>query len=440
MTAVVLTSGTSWTVPAGCYSADRIMCLGAGGSGARVNAVYGGGGGGGAYAEILNFATTPGNSINIQIGVAGGTTGSGTSPTANTWFQDGSTCVAAGGSSTTTATGGAGGTTANSVGTNKFAGGAGGSTGGASPSGGGGGAAGPNGAGGAGSHGTSGAGDNGTGGAAVNAAPNGANGLPGSEWPGGSGVGSGSGSGGNSTSTDSSTVAGNYGAGGGGHVSTDGTGTDVAAGGVIVILYTPRVPMYWAIDDHIPIMPRPFDWAMRQAQVTSGVVIPFIYAIAVTPKFWFPMANATAPPNYPGLTEIDRRRLQSTMTSMGVMGLKRHVILYLIPNYFGVLEIELVLVFNQIINIINSNFYGFGIPNNLLIPYFTSIPKGELSNAFNAFIVSFNKIIANLTSDKTKLLQLFTGVESPELTLATNTMVNEFNNFLLTYFITNNLA
>src|SRR5208283_827449 len=112
MTALVLTSGTAWIVPADWNSASNyVVCIGAGGS--TSSSGYGGGGGG-ACAYTINMVLEPGALVPIQIGAGGGTTGSGFGPTANTWFYTvASYVLAAGGASTTGGnTGGAAGSTA----------------------------------------------------------------------------------------------------------------------------------------------------------------------------------------------------------------------------------------------------------------------------------------------------------------------------------------
>src|SRR5262249_24980761 len=84
---VVLTSGTTWTVPADWTNSNNtVESYGAGGGGGGVggfngNSYAGGGGGGaGAYSKISNFSSTPGTSINIRVG-AGGAGG-----TPDNWF------------------------------------------------------------------------------------------------------------------------------------------------------------------------------------------------------------------------------------------------------------------------------------------------------------------------------------------------------------------
>ena len=63
---VVLTSGTSWTVPADFTAVNNIYCIGGGGGSTSTS-----GAGGGAFATIANVALTPGAAIPITIGVGG---------------------------------------------------------------------------------------------------------------------------------------------------------------------------------------------------------------------------------------------------------------------------------------------------------------------------------------------------------------------------------
>lgn len=73
MTTIVLTSGTSWVVPADCVDA-KIECIGPGANGLTGGAAGGAGGaggGGGAYARKNSVALTPGASIPIVIGTTG---------------------------------------------------------------------------------------------------------------------------------------------------------------------------------------------------------------------------------------------------------------------------------------------------------------------------------------------------------------------------------
>jgi len=76
---VFLTSGSSWTVPAGVTSA-QVDCIGGGGDGAVYNA-----GGGGAWSRHPSLTLTPGGVINYHVGIPGNT---------NTWF-DGTTFASA---------------------------------------------------------------------------------------------------------------------------------------------------------------------------------------------------------------------------------------------------------------------------------------------------------------------------------------------------------
>jgi hypothetical protein len=225
---IFLSSGSSWTVPADWNSSDNtIEAIGAGGDG-TYDAYWGNAysGGGGAYAKVTNLSLTPGGSVSYRIGAHGGSTGSGTSPTANTWFKDGSTLVAAGG-----ATDGNGGTTGNSVGSTKYAGGNPGA--GCSWTDGYGNYWNPGGAGGA--AGLHGAGNNG--GPADCAIFI----LPGNGGSGDAGYG-GSGDGGNGTEWDAS-----HGSGGGGNCNSNPNGglygggacASSGANGLIVITYTP---------------------------------------------------------------------------------------------------------------------------------------------------------------------------------------------------------
>lgn len=235
---VFLTSGTSWTVPGDWNnSSNTIEAIGAGGNGYGYILCNAGGGGGGAYALTTN--TTLSGTVSYQVGTAGGTTGSGTSPTANTWFKDGSTLVAAGGATPSGLTsGGTGGTTANSVGTTLYQGGTGGSSQNNVGNGGGGGAGGTHAAGNNGNNagGAGGQGDGTYGGAGGSA---GNPGSSGTEWD--ATHGSGGGGGPSSGCSAAGQIGGQYGAGGGGGTSGSG-GAGVS--GVIVITYSPSSSYY----------------------------------------------------------------------------------------------------------------------------------------------------------------------------------------------------
>jgi hypothetical protein len=134
---VILTSGTSWTVPNTWNSSNNtVSCIG-GGGGARL-----GGGGGGARVINTNISLTPGANISYTIG-AGGT--GRTTPTAggNTTFNSSAMIAVGGGpASSANVNGGFGGTAAASTGTTKYSGGNGGAGNASSENGGGGGGAG----------------------------------------------------------------------------------------------------------------------------------------------------------------------------------------------------------------------------------------------------------------------------------------------------------
>ena len=70
MAVILLTSGTSWTVPSDCTSAVVECYGGGGGGGSGTNSYYPGGGGGGAYSSAT-VATTPGASISYAVGGGG---------------------------------------------------------------------------------------------------------------------------------------------------------------------------------------------------------------------------------------------------------------------------------------------------------------------------------------------------------------------------------
>jgi len=115
--AYVITSGTSWTAPAGFNAANNfIYLIGAGGGGAgsaHATTIYragGAGGGGGAYTRLTNAPLTPSTSYTIAIG-AGGTSGIGNTGTtaASGGGAGGQTTLTIGGT-TYRANGGSGGT------------------------------------------------------------------------------------------------------------------------------------------------------------------------------------------------------------------------------------------------------------------------------------------------------------------------------------------
>ena len=228
-TVIILTSGTSWTVPSNWNSSNNsIEVIGGGGGHNQFS------GGGAAYAKITNLTLTPGNSVSYQVAVPqsgfSGITGQ------DTWFNGtGATCA----SQSVCAKGGAGngygagGSAASSIGSTTYSGGNGASY--PTVYGGGGGAAGPHGAGLNGqnvANGSGGAGDNGFGGAggAGGGANNGGNGT---EWTtAGSG---GGGAGYNNANLQG--YGGNYGGGSGSGAYN--LGVSYSTGGVIVITYKP---------------------------------------------------------------------------------------------------------------------------------------------------------------------------------------------------------
>lgn len=249
------TTGTSDSVPLTWNNnSNSVEAIGGGGSMINVNNLIGcstGGGGGGAYAKSVNVTLTRGGTVAYRIGIAGGTTGSGTTPTGNSYLKDGSTLVAAGGGSITgqvCGSNGLGGTTTNSVGNTTYKGGDGGtgrSSGGSAGGGGGGGAAGMNGAGGNGESGAAkstggngGNGDNGFGGAGgIGNSGSGNAGSNGTEWS--ASYGSGGGGSGAGQGTAPGSVGGNYGgaAGGPGNVGVVGPYNTAGKQGLIVITY-----------------------------------------------------------------------------------------------------------------------------------------------------------------------------------------------------------
>lgn len=218
MTVIVLTSGTSWSVPADFSSTNQIETWGDGGASASVLASdtgNGGGGGSGSYSSISNVAGLSG-SISIGIGQGGVGPASGADTTGGagtgTWFNGtsiASSTVSSNGGLGGTPTGGAGagvggagGSTTGTNGTTKFAGSSGGSGGTGNAAGGGAGAPGPSGTGAAGANGTGSAGGNG------------GTGDGGSGGAGGAGA----------TSTNGSAGTNNVNGGGGGGGALDGTG------------------------------------------------------------------------------------------------------------------------------------------------------------------------------------------------------------------------
>lgn len=111
---VTLTSGTSWTVPAGVtYINATLIGAGGGGGGGYWNgamAIEGSNGSGGSIITS-SFATTPGASITYSIGSGGGGGGGGNGTQGNGGSGGNTTMTGA-----TSATGGYGGSRARDVG------------------------------------------------------------------------------------------------------------------------------------------------------------------------------------------------------------------------------------------------------------------------------------------------------------------------------------
>jgi hypothetical protein len=241
---VILTSGTSWTVPNTWNSSNNtVSCIGGGGGG------FGGGGGGGARVINTNVSLTQGATISYTIG--GGGAG-GSTPTAggSTTFNS-NTMIAVGGSPTITSNGngGLGGAAASSTGTIKHSGGNGGNV----TAGGGGGAGGTTASG---SNGSAGSGETGGNGGAGGNTGGGAGGSGGNQNPGQSGFpgfdtglstashgtnySGGGGGGGGSFSDKSGTTyynagqAGLFGGGGAGIGAVSASSSAGAQGGIII--------------------------------------------------------------------------------------------------------------------------------------------------------------------------------------------------------------
>ena len=250
---VVLTSGTSWTVPLGISKLYSVECWGAGGGSA--GSPYGGSfgaSGGGAYAKKLSLTVTPGANISYSIGV-GGTSPPNDAGTdgGDTWFMNTSTVLAKGGKGSaqdsTNFLGGAGGAAGSSVGDVVYSGGKGGDAPSSSGSGGGSSAT-PTGAGANGADCLPSGG--GAGGSAINGGAGGAGGAKSSTpTPGGDGVanprgGGGGGGGGANIGAGLGALGGRGGFPGGGSGSHGGSqggiGSNNGAGGQIIITYKPN--------------------------------------------------------------------------------------------------------------------------------------------------------------------------------------------------------
>jgi len=139
---VVLTSGSTWTPPAGTVSIDSVEVWGGGGSRTDGDGASYGAAGGGAYSKIVNVSFNPGTPIAYAIGAAGQSSSSGNGTAGgDTWFVSTGTVLAKGGSGGNNLEPGApGGQASAGVGAVKYSGGSGGAASGLG--GGGGGAAG----------------------------------------------------------------------------------------------------------------------------------------------------------------------------------------------------------------------------------------------------------------------------------------------------------
>lgn len=206
---ITTTGAGSFTIPADWTSVNSIHVLGAGAGGKTGAAAASGGGGAGQYRTITNITKTPGASITISVGAAGGAGANG----GNTWWDGASfntgTVNAQGGQTTATGTGGVGGSTGTGGSGNNGGPGGVGPTG-TSGGGAGGGAAGPGGVGGTGGDGRTGGGGNDFGGS------------------GGGGAGSSAAGGNGAAGTTSAGAVGTGGATGGGDGGAGGQGSGVA--------------------------------------------------------------------------------------------------------------------------------------------------------------------------------------------------------------------
>lgn len=292
-TTIFLTSGTSWVVPADWNSTfNSIEVIGAGGAGGGGTAGnHGAGGGGGAYSKVSNLTLTPSASITYAIGAAGtGILGATGNSGGDTYFNGaslGASSVGAkggsGGSTTPTGTpvtGALGGQSSAGVGTTKYSGGNGGDATDSAPvtnGAGGGGAAGLHGVGGNGVVSTGsqngGQGDVTFGGTGGTGNPTGFGGAgnPGTEYDGSHGSGGGGGGGGNSAGAGfNGGDAGLYGGGGGG----GGSGTNSFGGagtqGLIVIRYTPLLPITTSATFTVYSMVKPVQSTTEPYMDTAG--------------------------------------------------------------------------------------------------------------------------------------------------------------------------
>lgn len=233
---VILTSGTTWTVPPAWDSTNNsIEAIGAGGDGAlAVGTTYAGaGGGGGEYRKATNVTLTPNSTINIHV-----SSGGDGAATDGTWVENNSSTKvveAKNGGNASGTTAGAGGTggTGSAANFNGGAGGAGAAASNTASAGGGGGSAGPTGVGKAGGIGQANVRNGGGGGGGSNGGSSTVGVTPTFQsQTGGNGGGGTSGTGGGSGGTGSNSAnAGNGSDGGGGGGASNSTGSGTADGG-----------------------------------------------------------------------------------------------------------------------------------------------------------------------------------------------------------------
>lgn len=127
---VILSSGTSWVVPAGVTSLKSIEVWGGGGGAAgRTGGYSEGGGGGGAYSRKENYSVTPGQLIPLQVGTGGVSQANANGGAgSDTWFDGTGILLAKGGGGGVRLTylGGVGGSSGAGVGDVLYSGGNGG--------------------------------------------------------------------------------------------------------------------------------------------------------------------------------------------------------------------------------------------------------------------------------------------------------------------------
>lgn len=233
-TTVLVTAGTTVSIPSDWnIASNTVSVIGAGGGGGSPNGSAGGdGGGGGGFSSITNYSTTPGGTVLCQIGVGGAGAANGTSAATagtSTWLGSTSTVLAQGAPGQSGA--------ALGVGTVKRKGGDGGSGGSTNRAGGGGGAGGNV------ADGTNGGGTANSNGGAGNPPAGGAGGAGGNPPTAGAAgtefgsAGSGGGGGGSRASNVNGANGGLYGGGGGGGGGGTAVGGD-GAQGAIVLVYT----------------------------------------------------------------------------------------------------------------------------------------------------------------------------------------------------------